>query len=70
MLACYYAWHGTLRISREDLCLELDPLVLYPEDWDRKFAGRYKKSRIEQLTVAGALIVAEIERIKRAEAER
>ncbi|MDD5373260.1 MAG: hypothetical protein PHO62_07550 [Sulfurimonas sp.] len=37
---------------------------LYP--WDKQYNSKEKHSRIEQLVIAGALIVAELERLERA----
>lgn len=36
--------------------------------WDRKWANRPQKNRIQQLIAAGALIAAEIDRLRREEA--
>jgi len=38
---------------------------LYPKTWDEKYNKRNKHSRIRQLTIAGALCAAEIDRLQR-----
>lgn len=42
---------------------------LWPATWDLKFQKRLGKTRIQQLTVAAALAIAEIERLQRLETE-
>jgi hypothetical protein len=51
-VSCFEAWHG---IS--------DQHVFNMTKWDMAFAKKKQKTRIQQLTVAGALIAAEIDRL-------
>jgi hypothetical protein len=51
---------GTLRAYGENYYFASDP---WP--WDKKFDKRAKHSRLKQLTIAGALIAAEIDRLQR-----
>lgn len=46
-------------------CLLTNDRNLFPRDWDLKCLAKFEgKSRIEQLTIAGALIAAEIDRLQ------
>ena len=45
------------------VALKLYPNIFFPCQWDKKWAKRDKKTRVEQLTIAGALIAAEIDRL-------
>lgn len=78
MFACYYAVPAH---ELDDVCQLYDPLgfytpdtpseepLLYPENWSRRWAKKYDKPRIKQLVIAGALIAAEIDRLRRLEGE-
>ena len=55
-LACYYALADTN-----------DAENLYPISWNYEPRKRDRKSRLEQLVIAAALIIAEIERLERKE---
>jgi len=57
LAAAYYA--------RADVVCRVDPNLLWPENWDEKW--RKPKGRIRNLVRAGALIAAEIDRLKRLE---
>jgi len=77
LAACYYALPGTLHCHvraevdgkeiAKEVCIELEPFVLWPDNWDGQTAKRKGKGRIRQLVVAGALIAAEIDRLQRKE---
>jgi hypothetical protein len=60
--ACYYAMPEPKTIKG----VEITPSELFPENWDEFWAQRQGyKDRVQDLVTAGALIVAEIERIQR-----
>lgn len=40
---------------------------IWPENWNSKWDHRKKSDRIRQLTIAGALIAAELDRLERIE---
>ena len=65
--ACYYAMPGCVEIKDNGFSFTIDPGFFFPEFWSYELAKRKGKSRIEQLTVAGALIAAEIDRLLRLE---
>jgi hypothetical protein len=68
--ACYYAMPCMIvRHCGEHLCPIVPGDFFKETGWDQKWAKRDKKGRIQRLAVAGALIAAEIDRLKR-EAER
>jgi len=60
--ACYYAMPCMIR---ED-GVTITPDRMFEETgWDPSYAKRSQKSRVQRLVVAGALIAAEIDRLKR-----
>jgi hypothetical protein len=67
--ACYYAWPEQAKPSGDgsDLLTKEAPTLrrLWPISWDDDYAKKSAKTRRQQLIVAGALIVAEIERLDR-----
>jgi hypothetical protein len=68
--ACYYAMPGSFRakeVSRNCFVLPIDVFKL--TKWNAGWAKRGAKDRIRQLTVAGALIAAEIDRLLAKEKE-
>ena len=62
--ACYYAMPGK-KLTPTGYAIH--PSHLFPSTWDAKWAKGERKPRLEQLAVAGALIVAEMERLMRKE---
>jgi len=70
--AMYYAMPSDLAVDYEN-CDEVNPTIqpidFYPANWSQKWAKRDSKTRIRQLVVAGALIAAEIDRLKALEGE-
>lgn len=72
--AVCYAAPGPVRRSRMVDCApsravfpDLKPRWVDPWPWDSKWDKREKHDRIRQLTIAGALIAAEIDRLLRRE---
>lgn len=60
-------WEGVARVHEEyEQCVE-EPL--WPYSWDKKWDKKQSKTRIEQLSIAGALIAAEIDRLERLQDE-
>jgi hypothetical protein len=62
--ACYYAMPGNLCGDGSTISPDA---VFELTEWDYRWAKRDKKTRIQQLIVAGALIAAEIDRLQRVE---
>jgi hypothetical protein len=60
--AACYAIHHTDAIVREDCGQTAGDAWPWPEEWDK----RKKHSTLRALTIAGALIAAEIDRLQRA----
>ena len=63
MAACYYAIPCQVEVSDKGFRASLYPDVFFPGHWGLDWAKRHSKDRIRQLVVAGALIVAEIDRL-------
>jgi hypothetical protein len=65
-VACYYAMPGIIvYVDGNDPAIS--PETMYPVTWNECWAKRDKKSRTQQLAVAGALIAAEIDRLNKQE---
>ncbi len=69
MAAAYYAWPGKIVPDRLGVDRAPFPIVslLWPPSWHPGHAKKHRKDRIQQLTVAGALCAAEIDRLERVE---
>lgn len=68
-MACYYAVPGPIMLRDRNgfssMNVSFSPYLLFRQtDWHPMWAKRESKSRIRQLTVAGALIAAEIDRLQ------
>ena len=59
--ACYAATESSVMYASEGGMM----YDLWPANWDRKWNKRSKHDRRRQLVIAGALIVAELERLAR-----
>lgn len=67
--ACYYTMPCMIarRCSNDAPC-PITPDEMFAETgWSPKYANRGEKNRVERLTIAGALIAAEIDRLLAAE---
>lgn len=60
--ACYATAHRWVSMGGIEA-----PLEVYPENWDLKWFKKQKHDRKRQLIIAGALLIAELERLDRAE---
>jgi hypothetical protein len=73
MAACYYAAPENIEESRHtsemDFRITLKPDFFFPPFWDRSHRKRDGKTEVQRLTVAGALIAAEIDRLLSKESE-
>lgn len=62
-----WTYQGVAWSAIHQVCIELEPFVLWPDNWLVGAAKRKGKDRVRQLVVAGALIAAEINRLQRTE---